>query len=356
MAQTTEGLVSSYDGTKIHYRSEGEGLALVMCNGILCSTGYWVYLRPFFRDRCRVVTWDYRGHGRSELPRHPANVTVGSFTSDLKAVLDVLGIQSAVLAGHSMGVQVILEFYRRHPEQTLGLIPILGTYGRPLSTFYGYTWPERLVPPLLRTGLQHADLLARIVKPLLGTPLAVPVARMTGAIHQTLCPTPVMEDYFRHIATLDFRMGFRALLAISDHTAEDILSSIQVPTLIIAGEKDPFTPPSLSEAMWRAIPGAELLTIPEGTHTALIENPALMHSRMEAFLRDHFAVHGYRPLRATKTPAGALSRERVRHKGSAKRKKTGFRRTSTPDKSSASGEASPLRRSADVSRPDPPKP
>jgi len=317
---TTEGFAESYDGTRIYYRSEGQGLPLVLCNGILCSTGYWLYLRPFFRSRCRVVTFDYRGHGRSELPRHPNHVTVGSFTADLKAVLDALALPGAVLAGHSMGVQVILEFYRRHPDRVLGLIPILGTYGQPFRTFYGRQWPDRVAPPILRRGLRHADFIARIFKPLLGTRISVPLARLSGAIHRHLAPSVVMKDYFQQIATMDFRMAFRALLAISDHTAEDVLRTIRVPTLIIAGEKDPFTPPWLSEQMGRAIPGAEVLNLPEGTHTALIENPALMHLRMEVFLRDHFFTRGYRPLRALGAAPSSIEKKRERKKASAGKK------------------------------------
>jgi len=320
MQETTEGFARAYDGTRIYYRSEGKGFPLVLSNGILCSTGYWVYLRPFFRNRCQVVTFDYRGHGKSELPRHPDNVTIGSFTEDLKAVMDALDIPEAVLVGHSMGVQVILEFYRRYRERALGLIPVLGTYGNPFQTFYGYAWPDRVAPPVLRTGIKYSKAISRVFKPLLGTRLAIPLARMSGAIHWYLAPAGIMKDYFHQIATMDFQTSFRSLLAIANHTAEDVLRDIQVPTLIIAGEKDPFTPPWLSEKMWRTIPNAEMITIPNGTHTALIENPHLMNLRMEVFLRDHFRTRGYQPLKALGTSVSPLARKRGAKKGKGTRK------------------------------------
>jgi pimeloyl-ACP methyl ester carboxylesterase len=246
---------------------------------------------------------------------------VGSFTQDLKAVIDKLGIQSAVLAGHSMGVQVILEFYRRYPDQTTGLIPILGTYGNPFQTFYGQQWTEKFKPPVLRVGINHANGIARIFKPLLGTPISVPLARLSGAIHWYLCPTDIMKDYFQQIASMDFRMGFRALLAMSQHSAEDVLETIRVPTLIIAGEKDPFTPPWLSEKMWRSIPNAELLIIPKGTHTALVENPLLMNLRMEVFLRDHFLSKGYQPLKALGASLSPLTRKEAQTTGAGLKKR-----------------------------------
>ncbi len=323
MKESHEGFAQAYDGTKIYYRSEGKGFPLVVSNGILCSTGYWEYLRPFFRNRCQVVTWDYRGHGRSELPRHPANVTVGSYARDLKSVMDHLEIPRAVLVGHSMGVQVILEFYGRDPDRVLGLIPVLGTYGKPFQTFYGMQWPDKVFPTILRTGAKYANLIARLTKPLLRTRVPIPLARMSGAIHWQLCPAEIMKDYFLQISTMDFRMGFRALLAMSEHTAEDVLKRVRVPTLIVAGEKDPFTPPGVSEKMWRLIPDAEIITIPGGTHTALVENPLLMQLRMEVFLRDHFVAQGYRPLKTLGTSLTPLSRNEKTGVPSRKKKAAG---------------------------------
>jgi len=290
--------VSSYDGTEISFLTEGDGFPLVLCNGILCSIGYWVYLRAFFRSRTRLVLWDYRGHGRSGLPRHPWNVTLGSHRSDLLTVLDAAGVRKAILIGHSMGVQVILEFYRSHPERVAGLIPVCGTYGHPFRTFYGTSWTERLLQPLFRQGERFSDPFARIVKPLLTSPLAPALARLSGSIHWYLCPGNIMKDYFQHLASLDVKTAFRLAQAMGEHSAEDMLERVLVPTLVIAGEKDLFTPVWVAERMATAIPKAELLVMPEGTHTALVENPLLMNLRIEVFLRDHFQNQGYRPLKS----------------------------------------------------------
>jgi len=270
-----------------------------------------------------VVTWDYRGHGRSELPRDPDNVTVPCHARDLQAVMDTLEIPGAVLLGHSMGVQVILEFYRNHAERVLGLIPVLGTYGKPFQTFYGKQWPDKVFPAVLRAGSRYPAALERLMKRLLRTGLPVPLARMSGAIHWRDCPSEIMKDYFEHIASIDFRTGFQAVLAMSQHTAEDVLERIRVPTLIVAGEKDPFTPPGVSEEMHRRIPGAEIVTIPGGTHTALVENPLLMQLRIDAFLRDHFLEQGYRPLKPAETrpPPAASTAASKRSNGSRPRRK-----------------------------------
>jgi pimeloyl-ACP methyl ester carboxylesterase len=292
MVSIEEGYVPSYDGTRIYYRAEGEGVPLVACNGVLCSWGYWVYWRRFFRNRCRVVVWDYRGHGGSELPTHLSRLGIVPYCQDLQSVLDRLGIREAVLLGHSMGVQVILEFYRRHPERVAALIPVCGTYGHAFRTLFGMEWLEAVLPPLLRTGGEYAGPLARILKPFLRSKLPDPLARLSGAINWYLCPREIMEEYFRHIASLDFRMAARALQAMEEHNAEDVLGTIHVPTLLVSGEEDLITPLRVMEEMCRSIPGAEHLVIPKGTHTALVENPLLMNLRIELFLRDHLLTGG----------------------------------------------------------------
>lgn len=287
------GSVLSYDGTRIRFLSEGKGLPLVLCNGVLCSIGYWVHLRSFFRGRARLILWDYRGHGMSSPPRHPWNVTVGAHARDLLAVMDASDVETAVLAGHSMGVQVILEFYRRHPDRVAGLIPICGTYGYPLRTFYGTPWSGRLLKPVLKRADRFSGALERIFKPFFLSPLAVPAARLSGAVHWYLCSGDAMKVYFQHLAGLDVPTAFRLVQAIVDHSAEDVLGSVAVPTLIAAGEQDPFTPVWVAKKMAAAIPGSELLVIPRGTHTALVEQPLLLHLRIELFLREHFRHLGY---------------------------------------------------------------
>jgi pimeloyl-ACP methyl ester carboxylesterase len=288
MNSVEEGYAPSYDGTRIHYRVEGEGLPLVACNGVLCSSGYWVYFRRFFRKRFRVVVWDYRGHGGSELPTHLSRMGIVPYCHDLRSVLDRLEIREAVLLGHSMGVQVILEFYRRHPERVAALVPVCGTYAHAFRTLFGMGWLEKVLPPLLRTGEAYADAVARTFKPFLRSRFPDPLARLSGGINWYLCPREIMEEYFRHIASLDFRMAARALLVMEEHSAEDVLGTVDVPTLLVSGEEDLITPLWVMEKMRRSIPGAEHLVIPKGTHTALIENPLLMNLRIELFLRDHF--------------------------------------------------------------------
>jgi pimeloyl-ACP methyl ester carboxylesterase len=74
------------------------------------------------------------------------------------------------------------------------------------------------------------------------------------------------------------------LRAAGDHTAEDWLGEVDVPVLIVAGEKDTFTPASLSEHMAERIPNAELLMVTGGSHVTPIEQPQLVLARIREFV------------------------------------------------------------------------
>src|SRR5262249_43599389 len=93
-----------------------------------------------------------------------------------------------------------------------------------------------------------------------------------------------MLPYLKHMTHVDFPMFLRMLRAAGDHSAEDWLGEVDVPVLIVAGERDTFTPASLSTSMAERIPNAELLMVQGGSHVAPIEQPGLVGERIRAFI------------------------------------------------------------------------
>jgi pimeloyl-ACP methyl ester carboxylesterase len=92
------------------------------------------------------------------------------------------------------------------------------------------------------------------------------------------------SPYFAHLSGMDPQLFLGMLRHASEHTAWDHLPQVDVPTLIVAGTDDTFTPYWLSEEMHDRIRGSELLTVPGGTHVAPIEQPELIALRLEKFL------------------------------------------------------------------------
>src|SRR5471030_2815617 len=125
-----EGFATGADGTRIHYSVVGKGEpALVLCDGIGCDGFVWKYIAREFASSHRIVRWHYRGHGKSAIPEDRSRTDFDDICDDLSAVIKAAGVTRPVLMGHSMGVQVALEFHRRHPEQVRALALICGSHG-----------------------------------------------------------------------------------------------------------------------------------------------------------------------------------------------------------------------------------
>jgi pimeloyl-ACP methyl ester carboxylesterase len=113
--------------------------------------------------------------------------------------------------------------------------------------------------------------------------LAYEVASRLEIRRELVEPADFMP-YLEGMARIDARLFVAMLSSAGQHSADDLLPKIAVPTLVVAGSRDGFTPPDRSRAMADAIPGAELLEIEGGSHTAPIERPHLVDTTVRDFL------------------------------------------------------------------------
>lgn len=287
-----EGFVAAVDGAPIYYRSMGvedsRAPTLVFYDGVGCAGYAWRYLIEHFRDDHRLVHWHYRGHGLSGRPRDFDRLGIADLARDGLRVLDHLGIERGVLIGHSMGVQVILETYRLARERVVALVPICGSYGHVLDTLGADALGKKLLPYLLKLATHPLTrgLVQGFWSTTLPTSLAYTIAEATE-INPKLVKPEDFVPYLQHLGEMEVEVFLRCLEGAAIHTAGDILGSIDVPTLIISGQHDGMTPTWLSKKMHAEIPGAEILFIPSGSHTAPIEVPELIELRLEKFFIEH---------------------------------------------------------------------
>jgi pimeloyl-ACP methyl ester carboxylesterase len=198
-------------------------------------------------------------------------------------VLDDAKVERAVLAGHSMGVQVALETYRRHTGRVVGLVLLCGAPSHPLRTFRGTATLEKVLPQVQRWVLRAPRAVNRLKRMLVPTKLAFDIASRLE-INASLIEPGDFMPYLEGLARIDVRLFIAMLAEAGAHSADDVLPTIEVPVLVVAGDRDGFTPPDRSRAMAAAIPGAELLIVEDGSHTAPIERPALVGEIVQRFL------------------------------------------------------------------------
>ncbi len=282
-----ETTIESFDKTRIWYRRMGSGApTLMLCDGVGCDGYVWKYLIPYFEGRYRLIHWNYRGHGRSGPPAEPDRLGIEECAEDLKAVMDHAGVtEPAVLLGHSMGVQVILEFVHRWPERVRALVPLTGSYGKAVDHVHDADWLKKLFPLIREAGVRFGRQLQPLLRELFRSEFAFWYARKFE-INESLIRREDFFPYLEHLSRMDPVIFLKTLEGAARHTAEPYLPEIRVPTLIVAGTHDRFTPYWLSQRMHALIPGSELLTLPLGSHTAPIELPELVNLRIERFLRE----------------------------------------------------------------------
>jgi pimeloyl-ACP methyl ester carboxylesterase len=187
-----------------------------------------------------------------------------------------------------MGCQVLLENYRSHPTNVRGLILICGSFGKVTSTFHGVPILELILPRMLDLAEKKPELV-RAVWTRIPPDMALKIALRAGELDPAKIHPEDILPYLRHMTHVDFPMFLRMVRAAGEHSAEDLLPNIKVPTLIVSGERDTFTPAFLAESMAKAIPGAEHLLLKNGSHVAPIEQPEIVDARIASFVLGRLA-------------------------------------------------------------------
>lgn len=275
----------SWDRTRLTYYVIGpdEAPVLVLSNGLGGTVWAWRRVIDYFSDRYRIITWDYRGIFKSDPPEDPSSLTVPAQCRDLLALLDREGVEKAVFLGWSMGVQFNFELYRNHGDRFLGMVALNGTAGRPFDSAFFTRRARCLLPPLLgllKSSHRAVSLALRHMPPVA---LLRPVMRGLGLFGPTM-DMEIVETMVKEFATLDVPVFMETLRLLAEHDAWDVPELVEVPTLIVCGTRDLFTPPSVARRMARKIAGAELMIVPGATHYIPAECSELLNLRLEKFL------------------------------------------------------------------------
>ena len=188
-----------------------------------------------------------------------------------------------------MGVQVALETFRRHRSRVAGLVLANGAPSHPLRTFRGSAALERLLPEVRKWLGRAPGAINRVLRAVVPTKLSFEIAKRLEINGALVDPADFMP-YLEGLARMDSLVFGAMLAAAGNHSAEDILPAVDVPTLVIAGGRDGFTPPDRSQQMAASIPQAELLWIEDGTHTTPIERPHQINEGVIALLAQVDAV------------------------------------------------------------------
>jgi len=264
------------------YIAGSTGPTLVLANGLGGPMSAFRHQVSHFERRFRVVTWDYRGLYGSRGATPPSRVDIAAQADDLEDLLDAAGVESAVVVGWSMGVQVALELALRAPNRVSELVLINGAHGRPMANLRVPT-ASRWLPYLLERARPHHALASRIVARATHFRLGAELARGLGLVSPRLGSDEIL-DLAREFQALDFDVYLRTLAALEKHDPSPGLDRLAVRTLVIAGGRDPLFSPRVGRALSERLRHSELYVVPKATHYAPLEFPELVNARIDAFL------------------------------------------------------------------------
>lgn len=261
---------TSNDGTRIHYQQFGrpDGQPLLLVQGLGADSGSWLLQRYPFGSQYRCIAPDNRGVGRSDKPAGPYDLE--QMANDLIAVLDEAGIESAHVAGVSMG-GILAQFLAvRYPERVRSLVlSCTACHHHPWRIELLENWAE-----LARTKGMRA-FLGENLRWIVGSRSLRrfrPAMRLFG---------PVAFD----ISAEAFVAQIDAILN-ADETLRYELTSLDVPTLVIVGSQDVLTPLGDSEELAALIPGARLAVVRGGAHGFMVEKAGHFNSTILDFLHE----------------------------------------------------------------------
>lgn len=242
------------DGVRIAYRVDGaaENPVLVLSNSIATDLDMWERQVPELSEHFRVVRYDMRGHGESGVPN--GAYSIERLGRDVLELLDSLDVEQAHFLGLSLGGFVGQWLGVHAPERIDRLI---------LSNTASYLGPAKQWDEAIASVLESADMQETAQRFLHNW---FP-ARM-------LAPeSPIVEPFRTTLLATDRQGLAGSYAAVRDTDMRRTIALITAPTLIIAGEHDPVTTASHSEAMAASIPGARLLVMP-AAHMTHAEFPA----------------------------------------------------------------------------------
>ena len=281
--RVTVHYATGWDGTRLHYELSGQPLGAapvaMLNNGIGCAGYVWKYLCPLLEQHCTVLHWHYRGHGHSGVAPDGSQYTIEDCVRDMEAVMASAEVDTALVFGHSMGVQVSVEAALTIPERVSGLVLLCGSHGNPLDTFQGTDRFRSFLPKIQQFVGENAMLVKLFMETFVNTRAGWWVAR--GEVDGRLMNRADFEPYLEHLSKMDPVVFLRLLESAAEHTTDGRLCDVSVPTLVVGAEKDGFTPYEVSERMAASIPEGELLTIRGGSHTAPLEQPQLLEMALD---------------------------------------------------------------------------
>ncbi len=235
------------NGISLYYATIGQGPPVVLLHGGLANSDYWGHQVTALAPHHTVILVDSRGHGRSARDTRPYGYDL--MADDVVALLDTLHIAKADVVGWSDGAILGLDLAIRHPDR-VGRI---------------FAFAANTVTSGVQEGVEKNPTFARYIE-------------RAGHEYTRLSATP--KDYDAFVAQIS------KMWETEPNWTDAQLKSIRSPVLVVDGDHDEAIKRAHTEYIAATIPGAGLLILPNTSHFAFLQDPALFNAALLHFLGD----------------------------------------------------------------------
>jgi len=255
------------DGLEVAYERAGAGPALMLLHGYVGDgPATWRRQLDELSDDFTVVAWDAPGAGGSSDP--PERFGLAGYADCLAGFVARLGLGRPHLAGLSFGGILALAFCGRHPAVPRSLV-LASAYAGWAGSLPADAVDQRLRQAMVLADLPPDEFAGTLLPTMFGESTPAAAVAAFGAAMRAFHPT-----------------GFRAMARASAENVRDVLARVEVPTLLLHGDRDIRAPLPVAEDLHRSIPGARLVRLPGVGHVVNIEAPEAFNAAVRGFLHE----------------------------------------------------------------------
>ncbi len=269
---------------------DGEAAQTLVLSGGLGGTHLiWSALARSLRNRYRLVIWEYPGLAAGKSIPRSVPVDVVSLAGYQNAVFQAANVDHATLVGWSLGPQVSLEFLRHNPDMVDALVFVCGVAGSP---FVDHDEEPIAVALGLRAAFPNAvtwlskrlDSIEKLKAMLNRLEHPTRWAKRLGFV-DPLVDELLFDAVIRDFIGMDPHVYRRYVHEAASHDAGDMLDTLAVPLLVVAGQKDMLIPPSRAREVSERVEGSSYMEARGGTHFLPLEYPDLLGLKIDEFMK-----------------------------------------------------------------------
>ncbi|MCE3012513.1 MAG: alpha/beta hydrolase [Proteobacteria bacterium] len=270
----------------VDFKTKHENV-LVFNYGLVCSNHHWKYqLEWFDKQGYKILFHDYRGHFQSSGREELEKITFKQIAQDTDELLTHLGLDNVYYIGHSMGVNITLELARLYPQRIKGMVLISGTTLPVKGVMFDTNLMEYIIPVAEEGLKRYREIFDVVWKTQAMNPMAVKLIHSQG-FNEKKVSRDFIEIYMNRLSQLGPELFMQLFGEMQKHDILGDLGTMNMPSLVIGGDKDNVIPYHLQLLLHQTLRNSELYLVKEGSHVPQVDFPEFINERIKQFIDSH---------------------------------------------------------------------